>query len=127
MTVLTFDQSDRRDRQSLLQSPSLPQQLLSLWEWYSRQQGWSLSMAPLPSLGSYVWPARVQPDAALAPGTCCMFGNLIKGLHSLGQDCCLGLYKASQPVALQAGGQKQGSKQIVYMRLMLDQNTGERL
>jgi len=56
-----------------------------------------------------------------------MFGNLIKGLHSLGQDCCLGLYKASQPVALQAGGQKQGSKQIVYMRLMLDQNTGERL
>ena len=79
-------------------------------------------MAPLPSLGSYVWSARVQPDAALAPGTCCLSGNLIKGL---GQDCCLGLYKASQPIALQAGSQKQGSKQIVYMRLMLDQTTGE--
>ena len=84
-------------------------------------------MAPLPNLGSYVWPARVQPDAAFASGTCCLSGSLIKGLHSLGQDYCLGLYKASQPVALQAGSQKPGSKHIVYMRLMLDQNTGERL
>ncbi|KAL0025898.1 hypothetical protein WJX77_000494 [Trebouxia sp. C0004] len=111
-------------RHEVCLSPPLPQQLLSLWEWYSRQQGWSLSKAPLPLLGSYVWPARVQPDAALVVGTCCLSGNLIKGLHSLGQDSCLGLYKASQPVALQAGVEKQGSKQIVYMRLMLDQNTG---
>ncbi|DBA80088.1 TPA: hypothetical protein ACH3X2_007576 [Trebouxia sp. C0005] len=124
VTALTFDQSDRRDRQSLQQPPPLSQQLLSLWEWYSRQQGWSLSMAPLPSLGSYVWAARVQPETALVPGTCCLSGNLIKGLHNVGQDCCLRMYKASQPTGLQEGGQKQGSKQKVYMRLMLDQTTG---
>ncbi|KAA6418217.1 MAG: Cam interacting protein [Trebouxia sp. A1-2] len=33
VTALTFDQSDRRDRQSLQQPPPLSQQLLSLWEW----------------------------------------------------------------------------------------------
>ena len=123
VATLTFDQPETQDREGSTQ-PSDPQ-LLSLWDWYSNQQGWSLSLPPLPTFGSFVWAASVQPNAALGPGNVCLSGNLIKSIGG----CSLAVYDSGriethQDVQVQTG-QKEASKQIVYLRMMLDQNTGD--
>lgn len=134
VAALSFDQAATHDKDVPSPSTSSPQQLLSLWDWYSRQQGWSLSpVAPLPTLGSFVWAAHVQPDAALRPDTCCLFGNVVKAVADSGQDCSIVVYDTSQaevtptqPGVMRDGSKGHSSKQVVYMRMLLDQNTGAR-
>ena len=47
----------------------------------------------------------------------------MKGCDHLGEDTQVGVYQAPTQ-EVQAGSSEQGSKIAVYMRLMLDQNTG---
>ena len=61
---------------------------------------------------------------ALKSGTCCLSGSLMKGCDYLGEGTWVGVYQATPIQEVQAGSLEQGSKPAVYMRLMLDQNTG---
>ena len=131
MATLNFDDA-ALDRGSP-QQPAQPQQLLSLWDWYNQQQGWSLSQPALPTVGSFAWPAELQTNSSLQADTCSLSGNLIPDLGSLAdQDRCILAFQSRQgspsgPDDMRGStGQPQGSP-AVYLRLMLDLNTGKGL
>ena len=104
--------------------------LLLLWDWYSRQQGWSLSQPVLPLLGSFAWPAKLHPDASMQAGTCSLSHNLIHRPNSLTDPYSLLVFQPQPYVSLGSDVVQQSTKQpsgktAVYLRLMLDMNTGK--
>ena len=114
------------------QQQAEPQQLTSLWDWYSQHHGWSLSQPALPTVGSWALPAQVQASSSLQAGACSLTGSL-QQLNSLANEGASVL-----PFQLQQGNlqgpngsndrherRKSHSSSAVYLRLMLDLNTGE--
>lgn len=131
VAALNFDESAMY--QGSPQQPAQPQQLLSVWDWYSQQQGWSLSQPALPTVGSFAWPTELQTNSSLQADTCSLSGNLIPDLSVLAdQGRCIITFQPQQgnpngPDDMRGStGQPQGSA-AVYLRLMLDLNTGEGL
>lgn len=126
VTALNFDEAVLY--QGSPHQPAQPQQLLSLWDWYSQQQGWSLSQPALPTVGSFAWPTELQANPSLPADTCSLSGNLIPNLSNLAeQDRCIIIFQPQQgsPDDMRGSkGQPQGSD-AVYLRLMLDLNTGK--
>ena len=116
--------------QDSTQQPAQAQQLLSLWDLYSRQQGWLLSQPALPTVGSFTWPTKLQVSSSLQPDTCSLSGNLIPEINNLkGQGRCILAFQPQQgssngPGDMQDGKKRPHGSAAVYLRLMLDLNTG---
>ena len=125
--VATLDFNLPAQQQGSITQTAQPQQLTSLWDWYSMQQNWSLSQPPLPALGSFVLPARLQSHSALQAGDCSLSGSLFQGVANLADsDTFLLAYKTQQhPHQIQNDNRHADSKTAVYLRLMLDLNTGK--
>ena len=104
---------------------------MSLWDWYSQQQGWSLSQPALPTMGSFAWPTELGVQPSLQAGTCSLSGSLMPQLNSLAnQGRCILAFRQQQGSPRSSGGVQDGKQQphsnaTVYLRLMLDLNTGE--
>ena len=106
------------------------QGLLSLWDWYTRQQGWSLSQPALPLLGSFAWPTKLQPNASLQAGTCSLSHKSIGAANSLTDPYSLLVFQSQQCASWGSDDAQQSTRQpsgttAVYLRLMLDLNTGK--
>ena len=120
VTTLNFDQTKRQPTES--SSQESPQQLLSLWDWYSQQQRWSLYPPPLSSIGSFALAAKLQSDADLSPGSSSLSGSLIRWLGMSQQGGSVSVCQSDRTHAVTA---QVDSKPVIYMRMMLDQNTGK--
>lgn len=129
VTALNFDEAAKY--QGNPQQPAQPQQLLSLWDWYSQQQSWSLSQPALPTVGSFAWPAELQTNPSLQADTCSLSGNLIPDLSSLAdQGRCVIAFQPQQgspngPDEMRGSKEQPQGSLDVYLRLMLDLNTGK--
>lgn len=128
VTALNFDEPALP--QGSTQQPAHPQQLLSLWDWYSQQQGWALSQPALPIVGSFTWPTELQANPSLQSDTCSLSGNLIPELSNLkDQHRCVLAFQLKQgspsdPDNVQDSKRQPHGSAAVYLRLMLDRNTG---
>lgn len=128
VTALNFDEPTLH--QDSTQQLAHRQQLLSLWDWYSQQQGWLLSQPALPTVGSFAWPTELQANPSLQSDTCSLSGNLIPELSNLkDQGQCVLAFQPKQgspigPDGMQDSKRQPHSSAAVYLRLMLDLNTG---
>lgn len=130
VAALQFEQVALHHDKSRTQQPAEPHQLTSLWDWYSQHHGWSLAQPALPTVGSWAWPTQLQASLSLQAGTCSLTGSLLQ-LNSLANEGASVLaFQLQQGSARAPGGVKGSmgkpdSSDAVYLRLMLDLNTGE--